>query len=425
LVLTSNAPVGAGVQWLGPNGFTSNETNPVIYPALPGNAGQYTAFYFLNGCASDTSAATNISIQSTITSPLLLADISALCVDNPQPFSICIDELTLTDNAVYTWTLNGSIQLSGPSADSCIVVDGGLLQGGINTISAIASLQGCISENNAAIEITGDEFPVQLADAGIDMQYCPGEVIQLDARDPAPATGEWSGQSITVVFDDTSNPGTTIQSLPTGEYELVWTLSYATCTNYSTDTVLISIIPSPIILPDTVAVPFGQTVEFIVTANDTLNGIPFILEIVSGPDRGSALHAGNGIFRYTPDVGFVGIDMFIYRICSTDCPEECSEAIVILNVGNDDDCFTPTLFTPNDDGVNDLLIFPCLETSLFPENKLIVFNEWGDAVFTAEPYENDWDGSFSGEGLPVGTYFYIMDFGDGNEPKRSFLVLER
>ncbi len=98
---------------------------------------------------------------------------------------------------------------------------------------------------------------------------------------------------------------------------------------------------------------------------------------------------------------------------------------MILKVGNEDDCFTPTLFTPNEDGVNDVLIFPCLETERFPLNKLIVFNEWGDAVFTASPYLNDWDGRSSGDPLPVGTYFYIMDFGDGNVPKKSFLVLER
>ncbi|MGB4848678.1 MAG: gliding motility-associated C-terminal domain-containing protein, partial [Saprospiraceae bacterium] len=144
-----------------------------------------------------------------------------------------------------------------------------------------------------------------------------------------------------------------------------------------------------------------------------------------GAQHGNALHAGNGIFRYTPNIGFVGTDFLTYRICSTDCPEECSEAIVVLHVGNEDDCIVPTLFTPNEDGVNDVLIIPCLETTRFPQNKIIVFNEWGAVVYTSSPYQNDWDGTISGESLPVGTYFYIMDFGDGSEPRRTFLVLER
>ncbi len=144
-----------------------------------------------------------------------------------------------------------------------------------------------------------------------------------------------------------------------------------------------------------------------------------------GTQKGNVLHAGNGVFRYTPNIGFVGTDVMRYRICSTDCPEECSEATIVLRVGNEDDCFIPTLFTPNDDGVNDILIIPCLETERFPDNKIIIFNEWGDAVYTSSPYLNDWDGRYSGDPLPVGTYFYIMDFGDGSVVKKSFLVIER
>ena len=228
-----------------------------------------------------------------------------------------------------------------------------------------------------------------------------------------------------VVINDVADPQTTIDISAPGEYTFTWTLSFASCINYSSDEVVIDIIASPSILPDTFEVPFGQTIEFIATDNDSLSGIPFILELVSGTTHGNVLHAGNGVFRYTPNLGFVGTDMMVYRICSTDCPEECEEAIVVLLVGNEGDCITPTLFTPNSDGINDELVVPCLETDLFPNNKIIVFNEWGDAVFVASPYMNDWDGTSSGESLPVGTYFYIMDFGDGSEVKRSFLVLER
>jgi gliding motility-associated-like protein len=152
---------------------------------------------------------------------------------------------------------------------------------------------------------------------------------------------------------------------------------------------------------------------------------PYTLQIITNPKKGNALHVGNGIFRYTPNIGFVGTDMLVYRICSADCPEECSESTVILRVGNEDDCFVPSLFTPNEDGINDILIIPCLETEKYPKNKIIIFNEWGAAVYSASPYQNDWDGTISGDPLPVATYFYILDFGDGNAPKKSFLILER
>ena len=43
-----------------------------------------------------------------------------------------------------------------------------------------------------------------------------------------------------------------------------------------------------------------------------------------------------------------------------------------------------------------------------PENSLRVFNRWGDEIFSAEPYNNDWDGTADGEPVPAGTYFYLF-----------------
>jgi gliding motility-associated-like protein len=182
---------------------------------------------------------------------------------------------------------------------------------------------------------------------------------------------------------------------------------------------------SPEANPDTIEIPFGITTDFSVIDNDLISSGGFTIQIISSTQKGNVLSIGNGMFRYTPNVGFVGTDMMVYRICSVECPEECSETTVVLKVGNEDDCFVPTLFTPNNDGVNDFLIIPCLETDRYPTNKITVFNQWGNIVFSASPYENNWDGTHSGSPLPVSTYFYIMDFGDGSTPKKTFLILER
>lgn len=127
---------------------------------------------------------------------------------------------------------------------------------------------------------------------------------------------------------------------------------------------------SPEAFPDTIDVPFGQTVEFSVTPNDIIPGGSSTITIWTSPQKGNVLHVGNGVFRYAPNVGFVGTDMMAYRICSTECPDECSIATVVLKVGNEDDCFVPSLFTPNQDGVNDILIVPCLETDRYPTTRL-------------------------------------------------------
>jgi len=63
----------------------------------------------------------------------------------------------------------------------------------------------------------------------------------------------------------------------------------------------------------------------------------------------------------------------------------------------------PNGFTPNGDGLNDRFIVRGLE--FYPENRLLVFNRWGNEVFRITGYKNDWDGA----NLSEGTYYYIFE----------------
>jgi gliding motility-associated-like protein len=425
LTLQTDIPAGALLTWTGPNGFMSQDEMPFIFPADASHSGTYSVLYELNGCTVTGASFFDVTVQPALTEPQIQADVTAICIDDPLPVTVCLQSGTSTPGGMYTWILDGNIVIGGPSPDSCLVINGSPLHSGINSISVISTLQGCPSDTSAVINIQGDQYPELMADAGEPMIYCPDDMIVLEGSDPAPGTGLWTSGDSIVIFENATDPHSGLLPLPSGMYTLTWTLSYATCPDYSSDDVEITVITVPVVFPDTVDVLFGQTAEFIVTLNDMLSTEPYTLQLAVPPQRGNTLHVGNGIFRYTPNLGFVGTDMFVYRICSTDCPEECSETTVVLYVGSESDCFVPSLFTPNGDGINDILIVPCLETSQFPQNRIIIFNEWGDAVFTAAPYFNDWDGTISGSPLPVGTYFYIMDFGDGQTPKRSFLVLER
>jgi gliding motility-associated-like protein/uncharacterized repeat protein (TIGR01451 family) len=75
-------------------------------------------------------------------------------------------------------------------------------------------------------------------------------------------------------------------------------------------------------------------------------------------------------------------------------------------------------FTPNSDGANDLFRIDCIES--YPNNELKVYNRYGSLVYSKKAYENDWDGTANvsgvinrGDMLPTGTYFYVIDIGDG------------
>lgn len=87
-------------------------------------------------------------------------------------------------------------------------------------------------------------------------------------------------------------------------------------------------------------------------------------------------------------------------------------------------------FSPNGDGVNDYFKIDCI--SRYPGNTLQVYNRWGNIVFQTKSYKNDWDGTPNGRAmvqpedqLPVGTYYYILDLGDGSEPRTDWLYLNR
>jgi len=87
-------------------------------------------------------------------------------------------------------------------------------------------------------------------------------------------------------------------------------------------------------------------------------------------------------------------------------------------------------FSPNGDGVNDYFKIDCI--SRYPGNSLQVYNRWGNIVFQTRSYKNDWDGTPNGRAivqpedqLPVGTYYYVLDLGDGSEPRTDWLYLNR
>jgi len=64
------------------------------------------------------------------------------------------------------------------------------------------------------------------------------------------------------------------------------------------------------------------------------------------------------------------------------------------------------LFTPNNDGFNDLWEIPEIET--YGSCEVRVFNRWGKLVFAEKDYHNDWDGKSDGIDLPEAAYYFII-----------------
>ena len=81
----------------------------------------------------------------------------------------------------------------------------------------------------------------------------------------------------------------------------------------------------------------------------------------------------------------------------------------------------PNAFSPNSDGRNDSWIIPNIEN--YPNCKILVFNRWGNEVFSSEGYQQPWDGTMNGQELPVGTYYYTLQLGPDHEPVKGSIVI--
>lgn len=66
----------------------------------------------------------------------------------------------------------------------------------------------------------------------------------------------------------------------------------------------------------------------------------------------------------------------------------------------------PSAFTPNDDGFNDFWVLP--NAVIFSSVRVTVYDRFGNQVYDNANYQNDWDGTFNGEKLPAGSYYYSV-----------------
>jgi gliding motility-associated-like protein len=84
----------------------------------------------------------------------------------------------------------------------------------------------------------------------------------------------------------------------------------------------------------------------------------------------------------------------------------------------------PTGYSPNGDGLNDFFVIHGIDN--YPDNKLTVFNRWGDEVYAAYNYHNTWNGQNNNGGdLPDGTYFIILKINGGSITRNGYVDLRR
>jgi gliding motility-associated-like protein len=118
-------------------------------------------------------------------------------------------------------------------------------------------------------------------------------------------------------------------------------------------------------------------------------------------------------------------------ICSTvlaDCngngiPDYIDETNCLIEV------VFPEGFSPNGDGINEFWEIPNIEQ--YPDNEVVIYNRWGNVVYEAQPYKNDWSGESNKAGLvggkllPEGTYFYVVRLKKDGESNLGYVYIKR
>lgn len=271
-----------------------------------------------------------------------------------------------------------------------------------------------------------------LANAGDDIFMLPGTNAILDgtASIGENLTYRWTTHT-GEIKSSVNTPNPVISSF--GVYFLEVTDAFG-CV--STDSVNVSRMAfAPVANNDYYITNYQTEVIIPILDNDTDEEnsiVPSSLTITKSPASGTAyVDFDNFTIHYRPNTGFSGEDNFEYRICNAS--NNCDEATVFVIV-TDYKFLVPNAFSPNGDGINDY--FEILGIEFYDGNSFTIFNRWGNKVYEAKNYgistsPRFWDGKANtgfkvgNEELTTGTYFYILDLGNGEKPIGGSIYLDR
>lgn len=355
------------------------------------------------GCqARDTTVVSNISEQFNAT-----ASASAqISCDNPT-VTLAGSSTSTGTNLTLVWrNESGMLIGNGPTVS--------VSAAGVYTLTVTNTANNCTA--TATVAVTQDNSGLEQAFAQADYVECEPDAT-LIGNLPTGTTGNWTS-STGANIQSPSAATTTASGFIAGQNKFVWTLSKGDCLNYSSDTVTITVNQATpnAVNDNTVLQPgSGGQVTINVLENDEFTTGNVVLSLLPyNTVFGVATANSEGEIVFKKEKCVVGKVEIPYQICDLTCPDLCDVASLVVDVLFDPEeaCGkTPNGITPNGDGVNDELVFDeLLNTSEnYPDNEIVIFNRWGDVVYQAKPYQNNWRGTNnSGDDLPHATYYYIL-----------------
>jgi len=113
-----------------------------------------------------------------------------------------------------------------------------------------------------------------------------------------------------------------------------------------------------------------------------------------------------------------GVTYYASVISEEGCESAVRLAVTVSVISCIEDIIIPDGFSPNGDGINETFDIKNLDV-LYPNFKLTIYNRYGNILYEGNINTPQWNGisnsgrSIGNDELPVGVYFFILEFKDG------------
>lgn len=367
-------------------------TSPYIYTWTSSSSNSNTANYVAGSYSlivSDANNCTLTAVPFTVTEPTLI--------------SIQITTLT-------------NISCNTPTAMTSYVGNGGTPFYTYSFYSQIGTTPNFTTTNNNVQNLSADNYTLSIIDLNGCSTYTTFSI--LDNSNPPIITS--NTQSVSCFGG--SNGAITASVTASTTYSYLWS-NGNTSNNISgliagVYSLTVTDLNSCVTI-HTVNVIEPNTISILVITNnascdDVASGLIDIMATGGVPSYIIKWSNGDSLFNISQlSPGIITATITDANNCSTVFATSIAEEKCITTI-------IPELITPEGDGKNDFFVINSI--NYFPNNKLHIYNRWGNLVYAKDKYDNSFNGKANvsnsiGNGmLPSSTYFVVFDFGDDKTP---------
>lgn len=398
----------AGVFTVNPNtGLVIDAAGVVdLVASTPGDYTVTNTIAAANGCpAVTTDAAISIRINPIATISSSDAD-NTICSDEAATLTVVPTNFVLTD-ATYAWTLNGTTPAGTTSS---------ITPTGTGTYEVVITLNGCTNTAPITTAFTVNVKP-NFTLTGTNLIKCINETAVLSIQ---PTNFSLTDPLITYswTLNGTTPAGTTssISVTDYGTYEV--TVTNQGCV--TTHQIVVQMDMADIAIDAAGACEGAQYILTASPVNGSFDVATTTYEWANGV--GTVVGTNQNTFNVSQYVSANNIPQSSFPLTFTvkiiTNPDGCTDTQNF--VVDSAICVVPKGLSPNGDGDNDTFDLTSLGVK-----KLSIFNRYGNKVYGKNNYTNQWGGqSDSGEELPDGTYYYVIEQ-DSGETKSGWVYINR